>query len=54
MYLITSDSEVALLVQPGDWIIKEPDGTFDVYNEERFNATFLKLLEEEAEESQNE
>ena len=54
MYLITSNSEVALIVHPGDWIIKEPDGTFDVYSEECFNAAYLKLPEEEAEESQNE
>ena len=54
MYLITPDSEIALIVHPGEWIVKESDGTFDAYSEELFNATYLKLPEEEAEESQDE
>ena len=54
MYLITPGSEDALLVHPGEWIVKEPDGTFNAYSEERFNAMYLKLPEEDEEESRDE
>ena len=50
MFLTTPESEFAELVHPGEWIIKEPDGTFNVYSEERFDAMYLELPEEEEEE----